>query len=390
MNRIIRLIAIFTFWIEKSNANLMMARPQTFTLMEKSFKYICTDIPDFQLTKLNFPADVDQNNCLTLKKGGVSFYNLPADTNSVHLIFDGVCDNPLVLGVDSKSFVFESLKFSGFSFNSSFITVDPLIKEQIKNFQISYHPSQSIIFDQNIEEKGILVFCPKFDMKDVSFLMNTTRTAIANQTMTLNFTQFLSDLPYIYFEVPISKQMELRLNFINPTGFNADVKVSSKSSCSIELYQRIPHDGKPALIVQANSIPNNELNRDQSGSQFVLTKMIDSTIVRTTNFLVLVSNSGSDDNRLIINATGVLNRSILNNEDPSLMSSGARFLIIFFSIVAIIIVVGLIVIGFNYYIKGNDLKFQLGYVSGKGEKTVAGAPAQADVSGLRSQLQLNF
>ena len=46
--------------------------------------------------------------------------------------------------------------------------------------------------------------------------------------------------------------------------------------------------------------------------------------------------------------------------------------------------------GGNWYIKGNDLKFQAGYVMGETEQTVAGAPGEAKVHGVRSQLQLNF
>jgi phosphate-selective porin len=46
--------------------------------------------------------------------------------------------------------------------------------------------------------------------------------------------------------------------------------------------------------------------------------------------------------------------------------------------------------GGNWYIKGNDLKFQAGYVYGESEDTVAGLPAEAKVHGVRSQLQLNF
>jgi phosphate-selective porin len=46
--------------------------------------------------------------------------------------------------------------------------------------------------------------------------------------------------------------------------------------------------------------------------------------------------------------------------------------------------------GLNYYLKGNDLKLQLGYVWGKSEDTVTGAFAEAKVNGLRSQIQLNF
>lgn len=47
-------------------------------------------------------------------------------------------------------------------------------------------------------------------------------------------------------------------------------------------------------------------------------------------------------------------------------------------------------IGGNWYIMGNDLKFQAGYVYGETEDTVAGAAAGAKASGVRSQMQLNF
>lgn len=46
--------------------------------------------------------------------------------------------------------------------------------------------------------------------------------------------------------------------------------------------------------------------------------------------------------------------------------------------------------GLTYYIKGNDLKFQLGYVYGKSKDTVTGGAAEAEANGLRSQMQLNF
>ncbi len=46
--------------------------------------------------------------------------------------------------------------------------------------------------------------------------------------------------------------------------------------------------------------------------------------------------------------------------------------------------------GGNWYVKGNDLKFQAGYVYGKSEDTITGAPAEAAVHGVRSQVQLNF
>lgn len=46
--------------------------------------------------------------------------------------------------------------------------------------------------------------------------------------------------------------------------------------------------------------------------------------------------------------------------------------------------------GGNYYLRGNDLKLQLGLVSAKTKETLTGAPAEAKVIGLRSQMQLQF
>lgn len=46
--------------------------------------------------------------------------------------------------------------------------------------------------------------------------------------------------------------------------------------------------------------------------------------------------------------------------------------------------------GVNWYLKGNDLKYQLGGVYGKTKDTVAGAPAAAKAVGVRSQLQMQF
>ena len=46
--------------------------------------------------------------------------------------------------------------------------------------------------------------------------------------------------------------------------------------------------------------------------------------------------------------------------------------------------------GGSYYMRGNDLKLQVGYVWGQSKDTVSGEPAQATSSGVRSQLQLNF
>ena len=47
-------------------------------------------------------------------------------------------------------------------------------------------------------------------------------------------------------------------------------------------------------------------------------------------------------------------------------------------------------LGMNYYIRGNDMKWQLGYIYGESNDTVTGAPAKAKVQGVRSQMQLNF
>jgi len=46
--------------------------------------------------------------------------------------------------------------------------------------------------------------------------------------------------------------------------------------------------------------------------------------------------------------------------------------------------------GVNWYLRGNDLKFQLGVQSGKTKETVTGAPAEAKVLGVRSQMQMQF
>jgi polyhydroxyalkanoate synthesis regulator phasin len=47
-------------------------------------------------------------------------------------------------------------------------------------------------------------------------------------------------------------------------------------------------------------------------------------------------------------------------------------------------------VGANWYLRGNDLKFQLGALSGKTKDTVTGGPAEAKTVGVRSQLQLQF
>ncbi len=46
--------------------------------------------------------------------------------------------------------------------------------------------------------------------------------------------------------------------------------------------------------------------------------------------------------------------------------------------------------GGNWYLKGNDLKFQLGAEYGKSKDTVTGAPAEAKAVGVRSQMQIQF
>jgi hypothetical protein len=46
--------------------------------------------------------------------------------------------------------------------------------------------------------------------------------------------------------------------------------------------------------------------------------------------------------------------------------------------------------GANLYLRGNDLKYQLGVTSAKTRETTAGAPAEAEALGVRSQLQVQF
>jgi hypothetical protein len=46
--------------------------------------------------------------------------------------------------------------------------------------------------------------------------------------------------------------------------------------------------------------------------------------------------------------------------------------------------------GFNWYIRGLDLRFQLGGIYGETKETVTGAPAKAKTVGVRSQMQLQF
>jgi len=46
--------------------------------------------------------------------------------------------------------------------------------------------------------------------------------------------------------------------------------------------------------------------------------------------------------------------------------------------------------GVSWYLRGLDLRFQLGAISGKTNDTVTGAPAEAKTTGVRSQVQLQF
>lgn len=47
-------------------------------------------------------------------------------------------------------------------------------------------------------------------------------------------------------------------------------------------------------------------------------------------------------------------------------------------------------IGGNWYIKSNDVKFQLGYIHSESKDTVTGGTAKAQSDGVRSQMQVNF
>lgn len=47
-------------------------------------------------------------------------------------------------------------------------------------------------------------------------------------------------------------------------------------------------------------------------------------------------------------------------------------------------------VGANWYLKGQDLKYQLGLISGKTKETITGTPAEAKSVGVRSQMQLQF
>ena len=46
-------------------------------------------------------------------------------------------------------------------------------------------------------------------------------------------------------------------------------------------------------------------------------------------------------------------------------------------------------LGFSYFFRGNDVKWQLGYVLGESKDTVTGGAAKAQTQGVRSQMQVN-
>jgi hypothetical protein len=46
--------------------------------------------------------------------------------------------------------------------------------------------------------------------------------------------------------------------------------------------------------------------------------------------------------------------------------------------------------GFTYFFRGNDVKWQLGYLFGESNDTVTGGTAKAKTQGVRSQMQVNF
>ena len=46
--------------------------------------------------------------------------------------------------------------------------------------------------------------------------------------------------------------------------------------------------------------------------------------------------------------------------------------------------------GLTYFFRGNDVKWQAGYIQGESKDTVLGLPAKAKVNGVRSQMQVNF
>jgi hypothetical protein len=46
--------------------------------------------------------------------------------------------------------------------------------------------------------------------------------------------------------------------------------------------------------------------------------------------------------------------------------------------------------GANWYLRGNDLKLQLGAVYGRTRDSLSGPPAEAKTVGVRSQMQVQF
>jgi hypothetical protein len=46
--------------------------------------------------------------------------------------------------------------------------------------------------------------------------------------------------------------------------------------------------------------------------------------------------------------------------------------------------------GFSYFFRGNDVKWQLGYIYGTTKDTITGGTAGAKTQGIRSQMQVNF
>ena len=46
--------------------------------------------------------------------------------------------------------------------------------------------------------------------------------------------------------------------------------------------------------------------------------------------------------------------------------------------------------GLTYFFRGNDVKWQAGYISGESDDTVSGGTAKAKTQGVRSQMQVNF
>jgi len=47
-------------------------------------------------------------------------------------------------------------------------------------------------------------------------------------------------------------------------------------------------------------------------------------------------------------------------------------------------------VGGNWYLRGNDVKWQLGYIHAESKDTITGGMAKAKTDGVRSQMQLNF